>query len=128
MAITSKKIAKALISSMQDGVDVPRLLQGFNNFMTNNHLLPLVPNVMANLKKESILIENRKTALIKVSHSVGDKTIKEIEAFIKKDNTSPVKLEIDESLVGGFQAIYKGTVYDGSIKNYLKELRVNLMK
>lgn len=128
MALSSKKIARALISSMQDGVDTQKLLENFNNFMDSNHLVPLIPNVMANIQRELHSIESKKTAKVKVSHSISEKTLKEIETFIKKENSDPVKIDIDESLIGGFQATYKGMVYDGSVKNYLKELRVNLMK
>jgi F0F1-type ATP synthase delta subunit len=128
MAISSKKIANALISSIRGGSNIEDLSKSFKNFMEINHLSPLLPSVLKNLERELSEIQNKKTAIIKTSHSVKEASIKSIEEFIKKENNDPVRLEVDESLIGGFQATYKGTIYDGSVKNYLKDLRVNLMK
>lgn len=128
MLVASKQLAKALISSLEGGAEVKPLIKNFEAFVTKNRLTALVPNVVKNLERMSVEIDNRNTALIRVSHETKDATIKLIEKFIDKQKPDPVKVEIDESLIGGFRANYKGQVFDGSVKNYLKELRANLMK
>lgn len=128
MAVTSKQLARALISSVKDGTSAKTLVKNFETFIDNNNLKALVPNVVKNLERQSLEIENENTALIRVSHKIKDTTLRLIEKFIDKDKADPVKVEIDESLIGGFKANYKGKVFDGSVKNYLKELEFNLMK
>lgn len=128
MAVTSKQLALALIRSLEGGVNPKTLLKNFENFLDKNNLQTLLPNIVKNLEREVIVLHKKNTALIKVSHEVKDATLKLIEKFIDKAKSDPVKVEIDESLIGGFKANYKGKVFDGSVKNYLKELEFNLMK
>ncbi len=128
MSVTSKKLASALIASLEDGVEVKTLVKNFESFVDQNRLRALMPNVVKNLERMSQELENKNTALIRVSHEIKDTTIKLIEKYIEKEKSDPAKIEIDSSLIGGFKANYKGRVFDGSVKNYLKELRLNLMK
>lgn len=120
MSITSKRLAKALISSLKT--------DAFEEFVERNHLGALMPNVVKNLERMSAEIKSENTALILVSHEISEPYVKLIEKLIEKEKSHPVKIEIDESLIGGFKAYYQGQVFDGSVKNYLKELKLNLMK
>ncbi len=120
MSITSKRLAKALISSLNS--------DAFEEFVERNHLGALMPNVVKNLERMSAEIKNENTALILVSHKISDTHVKLIEKLIEKEKSHPVKVEVDESLLGGFKAYYRGKVFDGSVKNYLKDLRLTLMK
>ncbi len=128
MAVTSKQLASALIRSLEEGTNPKTLLKNFEGFLEKNNLQTLLPNIVKNLEREVIVLDKKNTALIKVSHEVKDATVKLIEKFIDKAKSDPVKVEIDESLIGGFKAYYQGQVFDGSVKNYLKELKLNLMK
>ncbi len=128
MLVASKQLANALISSLEEGAEVEPLIKNFKAFVTKNRLTALVPNVIKNLERMSVEVDRKNTALIRVSHETKDATIKLIEKFIDKQKSDQSKVEVDESLIGGFRVNYRGRVFDGSVKNYLKELRANLMK
>ncbi len=128
MAVTSKQLALALIRSLEGGASPKVLQKNLENFIDKNNLQTLLPNIVKNLEREVVSLDKKNTALIKVSHEVKDATLKLIEKFIDKEKSDPIKVEIDESLIGGFKANYRGQVFDGSVKNYLKELEFNLMK
>jgi hypothetical protein len=62
MAISSKKIANALISSIRGGSNIEDLSKSFKNFMEINHLSPLLPSVLKNLERELSEIQNKKNS------------------------------------------------------------------
>lgn len=124
---SSKEIAKALIESAKDGAEVNILVKNFEKFLETNHLRALIPNIQKNIDTELQNLLRENSLEIKTSHDISKKTVEMIEKFVGKDGGAPTILEKDEGLLGGFRAKYKGRVYDGSVKNYLKELKVALM-
>lgn len=128
MQATSKNIAKALMQSLSDGTDPEKLAKSFEKYLSENHLLGLVPNIIANLEREQMKVEKGKTADIRTSHELAGSIVKDIEKRIRKESGDATKVTVDPELIGGFKAVYKGKVFDASVRNYLKELREELVK
>lgn len=128
MQATSKDIAKALMESLSEGKDPSKLAKSFEKYLSDNHLMGLVPNIIANLEREQEKKEKGKTAEIKTSHEIATSIIKDIEKRIGKESGDETKILVDPDLIGGFKAVYKGKVFDASVRNYLKELREELVK
>lgn len=128
MNITSQNLAKALIVSLQGKMEPDKLSVRFQKFIEKNHLIGIVPKVVEKLDQELRLIESAASAKIEISHDISAKTKDLIEQLIRKDSKDKSVIEVNPELVGGFRAIYRGNVYDASIKNYLNELRRELTK
>lgn len=128
MVISSKKLAKALFASLLSGTAPEKLAKSFEKYLQTNHLEGLAPKVLEYLESELKDHENKNALLIKTSHEIAPGTVKTIEKYIGKDESDKTNIETEKSLIGGFKAFYKGRVYDGSVKNYLQELRETLAK
>ncbi len=87
----------------------------------------LAPNILRNLDREVSDLEKKTTVDIRVSHEISASLLKDIEKKIGKKTEDKSMITVDKDLIGGFRAVYQGKVYDGSIKNYLKELRATLI-
>lgn len=128
MNISSKQIASALMRSLEDGADIKTLASSFEEFVKENHLEALIPNIVKNIDAELKSSQKKRTIDITTSHDVKDATIQSILKFVGGGGEDPIETSIDETLIGGFRAEYKGKVFDGSVKNYLKELKEALLK
>lgn len=128
MQATSKNIAKALMESLSEGKDPGKLAKSFEKYLSDNHLMGLAPNIIANLEREQAKVEKGKTADIRTSHELEASIVKDIEKRIGKESEDMTKITIDPDLISGFKAVYKGKVFDASVRNYLKELREALVK
>lgn len=116
------------MQSLIDGSDPSVLSKSFMVYLEKNHLTSLLPNILTNLDRELDSHEKKRTVKIEVSHETSATLIKEIENFIKKDPSHKSNVKVESELIGGFKAEYKGRVFDGSVSNYLKELRATLIK
>ncbi len=127
--ITSRQLASALISSVQENPDSQdKILKNFEKFLEKNHLIKLLPNITKFLEEEQKRLEKRDSLEIVTSHKVNKETIKIIEDFVQKKSKSKTFIEEDDKLIGGFIAKYKNMVYDGSIRNHLNQLKAILIK
>ncbi len=128
MQATSKNLAKALLRSLEAGKSPEDLANGLETYLQKNHLEGLRPKILENLALELRDHERKSSVSLKISHEIKKEAIKKIETLVKKDEKDKTLVSIDPELIGGFRAIYKGVLYDGSVKNYLKELRKVLMQ
>lgn len=128
MQVSSKQLAKYLIETLKQGVNPKELSENFENFLKKNHLETLLPNIVENLLKEKENLEAKNSLHITTSHEMKEKMIKGIEDFVGKEESDKTKVSVDESLIGGFEAVYKGKIYESSVKNYLKQLRESFAK
>ena len=127
--ITSKQLAKALISSVRDNPEShEKTLKNFEKFLEKNHLVELLPNIIKSLEDEQKRIDRQDSLEITTSHKVSKETIKIIEDFVQKNSKSKTHVLEDDRLIGGFVAKYKGMVYDGSIRNHINQLKAILIK
>ena len=61
---------------------------------------------------------------------LDEQTKKQLEKKISKLENVEVELinKIDHTLIGGIKVVINGHIYDGSIKNKLEEMRIDLLK
>jgi F0F1-type ATP synthase delta subunit len=126
MQVSSKQLAHYLVKSLERGGSASKLAKNFESYLLANHLQGLLPNIIANLVREQEALKQKRTLLIETSHEIKEKTVGQIEAFIGKLSEDLTETKVDESLIGGFRATYKGRMYDGSVKHYLETLRETL--
>ncbi len=127
MTVSSQKLAQALIASLVAGEQASKLATNFQNYLTKNHLIGLLPNIVSHLDKEVHALATKSEASIDVSHDISASTQKLIEKLVGKDAHDTSVVRVDSSLIGGFRATYRGRLFDGSVKHYLQTLRAALL-
>ena len=128
-----------------------------SSFETIENRLAMVDKVLVNIDDDiksliKILIENNRVGnlldvftafnsscneyrgvdegLVYSTIPLDDKTINKIEEKISKIESRKVELinKIDPALIGGVKVVINGHIYDGSIKNQIEMMKIELMK
>ncbi len=124
MVPTREQITSALMSlSEKHGNE--KAVGALTAFLKKSHLLPLMPAVLGLLKKKAEEEGKRDTLVITSATDLQENIVDRISDLAHKDlGTIPgsVHLTVDKSLVGGFVAVYKGKVFDGSVETMLTSL------
>lgn len=124
MVPTREQITSALMSlSEKHGNE--KAVGALTAFLKKSHLLPLMPAVLGLLKKKAEEEGKRDTLVITSATDLQENVVDRISDLAHKDlGTIPgsVHLTVDKSLVGGFVAVYKGKVFDGSVETMLTSL------
>lgn len=128
MNLSSKKIADAVYIRLTAGEGFDMVIKDLEDFLNKNHLSQLKESILYFVDRKLKEENDKNTAKIKVSHDFDHGTVDKISSLIKKQDSHKVDVEVDESLIGGFSALYKGVNYELSIKRYLQDLREQLVK
>ncbi|MEZ6209350.1 MAG: F0F1 ATP synthase subunit delta [Candidatus Paceibacterota bacterium] len=128
MNLSSKKIADAVYIRLTAGEGFDMVIKDLEDFLNKNHLSQLKESILYFVDRKLKEENDKNTAKIKVSHDFDHGTVDKISSLIKKQDSHRVDVEVDESLIGGFSALYKGVNYELSIKRYLQDLREQLVK
>lgn len=124
MVPTREQITTALVSLSQKHGD-EKAVNALTTFLKKSHLLPLMPAVLSFLKKKSEEEGKRDTLMITSATDLHEGVVDRISDLAHKDLGTipgPIILTVDKSLVGGFVAVYKGKVFDGSVETMLTSL------
>ena len=124
MVPTREQVATALVSLSQKKKK-KKAVNALTTFLKKSHLLPLMPEVLRFLKKKSEEEGKRDMLMITSATNLHENIVDRISDLAHKDlGTIPgsVSLTVDKSLVGGFVAVYKGKVFDGSVETMLTSL------
>ncbi|MCA9355987.1 F0F1 ATP synthase subunit delta [Candidatus Nomurabacteria bacterium] len=128
MNLSSKKIADAVYIRLTAGEGFDMVIKDLEDFLNKNHLSQLKESILYFVDRKLKEENDKNTAKIKVSHDFDHGTVDKISSLIKKQDSHKVDVEVDESLIGGFSALYRGVNYELSIKRYLQDLREQLVK
>lgn len=128
MNLSSKKIADAVYIRLTAGEGFDMVIKDLEDFLNKNHLSQLKESILYFVDRKLKEENDKNTAKIKVSHDFDHGTVDKISSLIKKQDSHRVDVEVDESLIGGFSALYRGVNYELSIKRYLQDLREQLVK
>ncbi len=124
MVPTREQITSALVSlSEKHGNE--KAAVALTAFLKKSHLLPLMPAVLGFLKKKAEEEGKRDTLAITSATNLSENIVDRISDLVHRDlGTIPgsVSVTVDKSLVGGFVAVYKGKVFDGSVETMLTSL------
>ncbi|MFZ2151661.1 MAG: F0F1 ATP synthase subunit delta [Minisyncoccia bacterium] len=124
MVPTARHITEAL-TVVSDAHGEKKAVSALTSFLTRSHLTHLLPAIVLLLKKKAVEEGKQDTISITSATTLSEKVIDRISDLAHKNvGTIPasVNMVVDKSLVGGFVAVYKGKVFDGSVKTMLSSL------
>ena len=124
MVPTAKQITDALVSvSQKHGQE--KTVASLTTFLTRSHLTHLLPAISLILKKRAVQESKQDTITITSATNLTENTLDRITDLAHKEVGSiptSVSMTVDKSLVGGFVAVYKGKLFDGSVATMLSSL------
>lgn len=124
MVPSARQLTEALTSMSQKHGD-KKAVTALHSFLTRSHLEHLFPTILSILKTKSIQENKEDTIFITGATPLKENSIDRIADLAHKEvGTIPasVSTTVDKSLVGGFVAVYKGKVFDGSVATILNSL------
>ena len=124
MVPTAKQISDALVSVSQKHGE-GKTVASLTTFLTRSHLTHLLPAISLILKKKTAQESKRDTIAISSATNLNETVVDRITDLAHKEVGSiptSVSMTVDKSLVGGFVAVYKGKVFDGSVATMLSSL------
>lgn len=128
-AIRSKIFAYALWSLIEeDKRPTDEVARRFFSFLESNHVLHLVPATVRHLERMHEAYRTQHTLYIRMAHRPDADLVEAIRLHMDVPEDSPVIVEEDSNVVGGFVGRYGETVYDASIQKQLSLLRSVLLK
>lgn len=124
------KIARHLygICHKDDKVDAEKVASRLVNELTNVGHLQMLPKIITYLENFKVEDLSFTTLEVQSPYPLSTTSIKAVKTAVDAPKDVVVKIKINESLVGGFVATYKGKIVDASIKNYLSKLRTKLLE
>lgn len=124
MVPTARQITEAL-TQVSNTHGEQKAVTALNALLARSHLTHLLPAAVEILKIKVVQESKQDTIAITSATQLSENVIDRISDLAHKDvGTIPisVSLTIDKSLVGGFVAVYKGKVFDGSVATILNSL------
>ena len=107
----------------------PNLINLVKVVINNNRVNKLI-NVLENYNDLANAYRGVKSGLVYSAFSLTKDQIKQLETKISalENNEVTLKPLIDQNLIGGVKVVINGRIYDGSIKNKLEKMRLELLK
>ncbi len=127
--ISSKNLADSIYKLSKDSsLKKEDVLNTILDYINIHKLEPLLSQTVRYLemKEKKELIWD--TLNIESGLTIDDFIVKDIKERLNATQTGKVSIVINKELIGGFKAIYRGVIYDASIKNQLQLLRNALTK
>jgi len=129
--LTSKSLNKDERLSLIDRVLAPyasELLTNFLRVLSRHDRLDLLQQIFTQINTQRDTEAGRKAVLVRSAFELSENTLTSIEQRLKETlGFSPViKTSIDQSVIGGLVIQVDDTVYDGSLRTRLKQLRGRL--
>lgn len=124
MVPSAKQITDALVLVSQTHGE-EKTVASLTTFLTRSHLTHLLPAILLILKKRAVQESKQDTITITSATNLSENTLDRITDLAHKEVGSiptSVGMIVDKSLVGGFVAVYKGKVFDGSVATMLTSL------
>lgn len=124
MVPTAHQLTEAL-TSLSNTHGEKKAVSALNTLLTRSHLTHLLPTIVEILKTKVTQENKEDTISITSATPLTENVVDRISDLAHKEvGTIPtsVSMTVDKSLVGGFVAVYKGKVFDGSVKTMLNSL------
>lgn len=114
----SRNIAKLLSTEHTTFSDVIAVL-------TKYKMLSLLPSIKQSLVQMSSRVDTEDTIMIETPFLLSDDAVKKVKRIIGND-TAGHEVIINKSILAGFKARFRGTLYDGSAERIIKQLMNSL--
>lgn len=125
--MNSKLLAQSLMKISQKETS-DESVDAFFSFLKEKNAFYLLPQIKKHLDRDiqKTLAQNK--LVISSKHNLSDSEIEQICSLVGAEQNVEKEVLVDESLVGGFSAVYKGNIYDGSLRNQITQLKNQLTR
>lgn len=121
----SKTLAETLMR-LSKGDNAEKAIKAFFAMMQKKNLIGYLPHVKKHIERTEKSSSNHNSLIISSKHDISAKDQADIISLVSAEKDVVVEVIQDESVVGGFSAVYKGHIYDGSLRNQIVQLRGQL--
>lgn len=114
--ISSRNVAQALFE----------LVQQKETQLKDHHFSVVLPKVLRNFKR--VVRETHEYEMLNIytPHVVSEEEVQAIRTLVHADASTSVECHLDENLIGGFRATYRGKVYDATLLRKVQKLKQEL--
>jgi F0F1-type ATP synthase delta subunit len=84
-------------------------------------MLSLLPSIKIAMLQMSDALEKKESIVIETPFPLSDESVKKIKRIVGND-IAPHEIVINKNILAGFQARFKGILYDGSAQRIIKQL------
>lgn len=127
--ISSKNLAEAIYKiSLDESLSTDKVVEKSMDYIKENKLEALLPKTINHLEEKAKKQKIWNTFSIISGKKINEDIVNDIKKRLDANNATNTLNTVDEDLIGGFVATYKGTIYDASLKNQLQLLRTVLTK
>ena len=123
--INAKQLAKTLVLMSENEESSEKVLDRFFSFVKNYHLEGLLPNVLNELERRQKEEYKENALQVASSHSLSEDDKTNIRNLTGAKD-APIDFNLEEELLGGFRARYKGVEYEGSFSKTVNKLEKEL--
>lgn len=127
--ISSKHLADAIYKlSLDKSLNKKDLVDKVFEYVKAYKLEAILPKAIMHLEEKLRKDKEWNTFAVSSGRVIDESLVHDIRKKLDAGEASEIKKEVDEDLIGGFVATYKGVIYDASLKNQLRLLRQVLTK
>jgi F0F1-type ATP synthase delta subunit len=121
MVLNSQEIARSLWTlSKKENSETS--VDQFIDYLKKTGQISLLAKAHGYLQRYSEHETAHETLVIYSRHLLSEDSLKEVKSFVGASENTPVTNILSDSVIGSFQASYRGVVYDGTIANALTQM------
>jgi F0F1-type ATP synthase delta subunit len=124
--VDSRTLAQTVLK-LATKPDAEKSIEQFMEYLTVNNLQGILPQIIAHIERITEQSAESNTLHIRSKFELSDTDVEHIQKLTGAESAS-VERHVDESIIGGFCATYKGFMYDGSLHNQLTRFKTMLTK
>lgn len=123
---SSRDIAQTLIRLAKEGNDSGKVVEWLNAYVREHGLEYKLQSIMRHLAALAHADADTESLRITSAYPLTDATLERIKQYVGAAKNTAVKMHEDTDTIGGFVALYKGKVYNASMKEQLVRLKNTL--
>ncbi len=124
--VDSRTLARTVLE-LATKPDADERIKKFIEYLEKNNLRGLLPQVIAHVERITKQSAESNVLRIRSKFELSEADIQHIQTLTGAESAH-IEQHIDESVIGGFSATYKGFLYDGSLDNQLTQFKNVLTK
>ena len=120
------ELAKTLHLLVKQEKDTKKVVSTFLQFVEEKNMTALLPHVAKHFDALQKADRQKRVVSITVSTEHAKTVYDSISTYVEAGKAD-VDIKVDDSIMGGFIALYNDTVYDASVKNSLAHIKKSLL-
>lgn len=105
---------------------IDKFIDSLSSVMENENPISLLKDIKKKIEHFKELNSHQNTLTISSKHTLSAQDQSDIISLVGAEKDVIVECIQDDSVVGGFSAVYKGRIYDGSLYNQIIQLQNKL--